>query len=141
MATQSWPAQGTTLGVDETDSGTYTLINLVSSINSAGGGEVGERDTTVLTSTVRTNAPTIPDNREVTFELLADPTDAVHVFVRGLKDTPAIKNWQATFNTTATNKVTFPGWVKQYDGVNAEDVDSSLGASITVRVAGAVTWS
>lgn len=141
MPTQSWPAQGTTLGVDETGSGTYTLINLVSSITGAGGGEVGERDTSVLTSTVRTNAPTIPDNGEVTFELLDDPTDAVHQAVRGYKDSPVIKNWQVTFNTTASNKVTFPGWVKGYDGVSAEDVDSSLTASVTVRVAGAVTWS
>lgn len=141
MATQSWPAQGTTIAVDETGGGTYTLINLVSSISSAGGGEVGERDTTVLSSTVRTNAPTIPDNGEVTFELLFDPTDTVHEAIRGYKDSPAVKNWQVTFNTTSSSKVTFAAWVKQFDGANAEDVDSSVTASLTLRVTGAVTWS
>lgn len=141
MSTQAWPAQGTTIGIDETGTGTFTLINEVLSIGHAGGGEVGERDTTVLVSTVRTNAPTIPDNGECTFSLNLDPTDAVHKFVRNLKDAPAIKNWQVVFSTGATvSSATFPGWVKDFDGPNAEDVDSNLTADVTVRVAGAVTW-
>jgi hypothetical protein len=155
MAAQAWPAQGSTIGIDEAypPGGTYTLIGEVLSLGKVGGGEVGERDTTVLVSTVKTNAPTIPDNGEVSISLNFDPTDAVHKFLRGLKDTPPstpgsqFNNFQVTFNdpagspTPTHDKATFAAWVKTFDGVNAEDTDSNLTADVTLRVTGAVTWT
>lgn len=140
MPTQAWPAQGTILSYSTTGT-TYTALGEVLSINHAGGGEVGERDTTFLGSTVRTNAPTIPDNGEMTFSLNIDPTDAGHQAIRGYKDSPAIIYWKVTFNTTSGNTASFQGWVKDFDGVNAEDVDSNITADVTVRVTGAVTWT
>lgn len=145
MPTTVWPAQGTTFSVDESGvntNGTYTLINNITSLSNIGGGEVGERDTTVLTSTVKTNAPTIPDNQECTLELDIDPTDAVHRFIRDLKDTPVLYcNWKAVMNTgNANSTVVFSAWVKTFDGYNAEDVDSNIVATVTLRKTGAVTW-
>ena len=143
MAAQSWPAQGATFSIDEIvpPSGTYTLIGEIISMSHVGGGEVGERDTTVLANTVRTNAPTIPDNGEMSYSVNHDPTDAVHQFVRDLKDVPSIHNFKATLNTTGTTStIVFSAWVKDWDGVNLDDVDASLTADITLRVTGGVTW-
>lgn len=135
MAAQAWPAQGASL------TAASTSIGQILSISHAGGGEVGERDTTVLSNTVRTNAPTIPDNGEMTFEFNYDPTDTGHQTLRGYKDTPAVVTWVVTFNSTPSHTASFSGWVKDFDGPNAEDVDSNLTASVTVRVTGAVTWA
>lgn len=150
MSAQAWPAQGTTFAIDEAypPSGTYTLIGQVLSIGGAGGGSVGERNTTILTSTVHSSAPTIPDNGEVKISTNHDPTDSAHKFVRGLKDAPPgptedqFNNFKVVFNDSASTNdyVTFPGWVKDWEGVNAEGVDENLAADITIRVSGAVTW-
>lgn len=139
MATKSWPAQGTIVAVDETGTGTYSTVGLCTSFSHAGGGSVGERDTTVLTSTVRTSAPTIPDNGEFSFSMLYDPTDAVHVALRGMKDTPVVGGMKVTFNDTGNTTVTAAAWVKEFDGVNGDDVDASLTVDVTMRVTGAVT--
>lgn len=142
MATQAWPALGTTLGVIISGD-TYSNVGEILSISNAGGGEVGERDTTNLASTVHTNAPTIPDNGEVSFELNLDPTDTVHQQIRTWKDSPpsTIPTWQVTYACTGTHTSTFAAWVKTFDGANAEGVDDNLTASITLRVTGAVTNS
>lgn len=138
----SWPANGTILAIDESSnaSGTYTTIGGVTSISHAGGGEVGERDTTVLSSPAKTTAPSIPDPGEMSFDLLYDPTDTVHQFIMDMKDTPVIRNFKVTYNTTGTNSYdVFGGFVKNFDGVNADDIDGSLMASVTVRVTGSIT--
>lgn len=140
-----WPAQGTTLGIDESGTnanGTYTLLNNLTSITGLGGGEVGKRDTTVLTSTVKTSAPTIPDPQDVSIELPFDPTDNAHKFVRNLKDTPLLYcNWKATMNTGAsTSTVVFSAWVKGFEGYNVEGVDENLTSTITLQQTGAPTW-
>jgi hypothetical protein len=145
MATTVWGAQGTTFSVDESGvnaNGTFTVFNNITSLANIGGGEVGERDTTVLASTVKTNAPTIPDNQEATVEFYPDPTDAVHRFVRDLKDTPVgFCNWKTVLSTgNANSSCTFSAWVKTFDGYNFDDVDADVTATLTLRKTGAVTW-
>ena len=145
MAAVAWPALGTTISIDENSppTGTYTLIGQVKSIKGAGGGEVGERDATTLASTVKVPLPTIPDNGEVTFELNADPTDAVHQYLQAQKESPpasGFKNFKVTFATTGTTSTkVFPGFVKSLDGLDADGPDDNLSASVTIRVSGAVT--
>ena len=141
MATQAWPALGTTISY--TTGGTTTPIGEVLSVTGAGGGEVGERDTTNLGSTVHTAAPTIPDNGEVTFEINYDPTDTGHQQLRTWKDTPpaTLPTWTVTFATSPAHTAGFTGFVKGFDGANSEGVDENLAASITVRVTGAVTYT
>lgn len=144
MAAQAWPALGTTIAVDETGGGTYTLIGQVKSIKGAGGGEVGERDITVLSSTVKATAPTIPDNGECSFDFNADPTDSAHQFLQSEKETPpaaGARNWKVSFPTTPTSTRIFPGFVKTVDGLNADGVDDNLTGSVTIRVNGHVTSS
>lgn len=142
MATTSWPAQGTIVGIAETNTSTYAVINLITNFGHAGGGTMGKRDTTVLTSTVHTSAPTIPDNGEFTISLLFDPTDAVHIFVRGLKDTAytaGFNNIKVTYNDVVPSTDVFAAWVIDFDGINGDDVDASLTADVTFQVTGAVT--
>ncbi len=147
----AWPALGTTISIDEAypPGGTYTLIGQVLSINGAGGGEVGERDTTTLASTVKTNFPTIPDNGTCEVETNYDPTDAAHKFLALLKDSPptgsaqsysGFNNFKVVFasGTTASSKV-FPGWVKTMDGAEAGGPEENLKVTWGIRVSGANT--
>lgn len=142
MATQAWPALGTTFAYS-TDGTVYTTVGEVLSVGGAGGGEVGERDTTTLASTVKTNMPTIPDNGEVTIELNWDPADTGHQQLRTWKNTPpaTLPYFKVTFATTASNTAVFNGWVKSIDGTNAEGTDENLTATVTLRVSGAVTYT
>ena len=145
MAAVAWPAIGTTIAVDTNSppTGAYTLIGQVKSIKGAGGGEVGERETTTLSSTVKTFAPTIPDNGECSFELNLDPTDVTHQFLQTKKETPPASgfyNWKVAFAVTGTTSTkVFPGFVKTIDGADADGPDDNLSATVTVRVTGAVT--
>ena len=148
---QAWPALGTTIGIDEgyPPSNTFTAVGEVVSISGAGGGEVGERDTTILTSTVKSFQPTIPENGECSVEVNYDPTDSVHQFLWALKDSPpngtnqewlGYNNFKVAFSTGNTNSSKiFPGFVKTIDGANADGPDENLTASISLRISGAVT--
>lgn len=150
---QAWPALGTVLAIDEAypPGNTYTTIGQVTSITGIGGGEVGERDTTTLASSVKTFAPTIPDNQECSFDLNYDPTDNAHKFIWQLKDLPPTgagasftfyNNFKVSFATGNTNSSkVFPGFVKTIDGANAEGPDENLTASVSIRITGAVTSS
>ena len=106
---QAWPALGTTIAIDEAypPAATYTLISEVLKIGNAGGGEVGKRDTTYLSSTSKTYAPTIPDPGDMAIAVNFDPTDTVHKFMRNLQQTPPAipyvsNNFKITFNTGST---------------------------------------
>jgi hypothetical protein len=147
MATQAWPAQGVTIGINETpgntNAGSFSLINEVISIENAGGGTVAAADTTWLSSLVKTYRGTIPDNAEVSMSLNFDPTDTVHKFVRNLKDTPSNgpNFFLVTFNTGNTNSsAMFNGIVTEFSGPTAGGVEENLTADVTVKITGAVTW-
>jgi hypothetical protein len=145
---QAWPALGTTIAIDEAypPSGTYSLIGEVIKIGNAGGGEVGKRDTTNLSSTIKTYAPTIPDPGDLSITLNFDPTDSVHKFVRNLQGTPPTppyvsNNFKITFNTGSTTSTSVvAGFVSGLDGPTADDVDGNLTADITIKMLGATTW-
>ncbi len=148
MAAQAWPALGTTIAIDEAypPSATYTLIGEVIKIGNAGGGEVGSRDTTYLSSTIKTYAPTIPDPGEMSISTNFDPTDSVHKFLRNLQGTPPAppyvsNNFKITFNTgSTTSSAVVAGFVKTLDGPTADDVDGNLTADFTIKLLGATTW-
>lgn len=153
MSTIAWPALGTTVGIDEAypAGGTYTLIGQVLSISGAGGGEVGKRDTTNLSSTAKSYFPTIPDNGELSLELNIDPTDTVHQFLIALKNTPptgsaqsytGFNNFKVTFATAATTTSDVcAGFVTGIDGLNAGGTDENLTATITIQRTGASTFT
>src|SRR5215831_15862071 len=107
----AWPAHGTTIAYSPTGS-TFTPVGQVVSIGNAGGGEVGERDTTVLSSVAHTNAPSIPDGGEVTFSINLDPTDPGHIQIFNWKSTPpaTIPMWEVAFASTPPCSVQFAAW-------------------------------
>jgi hypothetical protein len=145
MATQAWPAQGVTVGVDMVSGATnaYSLINELVSAENLGGGTVAQAKTTWLSSLVHTYRGTIPDNAEVAMSLNYDPTDTVHKFLRNAKDTPSNGPWsfQVTFNTGNTNSTAvFLANVSEFSGPTAGDVEENLTADVTVKITGAVTW-
>lgn len=142
MPTTAWPALGTTLSYSIDAGVTWVSIGQVTTLSKVGGSEIGERDTTNLASTAKTNAPTIPDHGEATFELNYDPTDVAHIQLMSWSGSPGtIPMWKAAYATSPVKSATFSGWVKTLDGVNAGGVDDNLAASVTIRVTGAVTWS
>lgn len=146
MPAQAWPSQGVTIGVDQVSgaSNSYSLINEVVSIENAGGGTVTQAKTTWLSSLVHTYRGTIPDNAEVSISLNYDPTDAVHKFLRNLKDTPSNgpNNFQVIFNTGNTNSsAVFVANVAEFSGPTAGDVEENLAAELTLKITGAVTWT
>lgn len=140
MAAIAQPAAGTTIAYS-TDGSVYTILGQVLSIGHAGGGEVGSRDTTTLTSAVKTKAPTIPDNGEVTFTLNFDPTDTGHQQLMTWKNSPptTIPFWKVTFAVTGTHTVVFNGFVSNFDGANAGSFEDNLAADVTITVTGGVT--
>lgn len=143
MPTQAWPAQGTTLAIDENNNNVLTLINELINLDNAGGGTVTQARTTWLSSSVHTYRPTIPDNAEVSFDLNWDPTDVAHKFIRNLKDVPNQlgNRFTATFNTTgSTSTAVFVASVSEFAGPTAGDVEENLTATVTVKISGAVTW-
>ena len=141
-----WPAQGTTIAVDEVSGATnaYTLINSVVSIGSAGGSTITQARTSSLASLVHTYRGTIPDPAEVTFSCNFDPTDAAHKFIRNLADNPqnGPNSYLVSFNTTNTNSdVVFSGNVSELNGLNADDVEANLMADFSIKRSGANTWN
>jgi hypothetical protein len=141
-----WPAQGTTIGVDEISgaSNSFSLVNNVTSITGIGGGTVTQALTSALASTVHTFRATIKKPGEVACDLWFDPTDAVHKFVRNLADSPSNgpNTWLATMNTGNTNSTCqFVGsGVSDWTGYNVEDVEDNLAASFSVQQTGLPTW-
>lgn len=132
-------AQGTTLAYS-TDAGvTWIQLGEVSSISGGGGGEVGKRETTVLTSTIRTYRPTITDPGELKVSLNFDPADSGHQQLRTWLFTPLSTDpsFQVTFATSPAFTATFTGFVVSVDGPNAEDVDDNLTADVTIQITSA----
>ena len=142
MPAIAWPALGTTIGIDKTNSGTFSLIGNVTTFSNAGGGTMGQRETTFLGSAAHTFAPTIPDNGEFTFSVWFDPTDTTPNFVRGLKDANAlgVNAVKVTYNDGVTPSTdVMQAFTTNFDGINGDGVDENLTADITMKVTGAVT--
>lgn len=138
--TTAWPALGTTVAYS-LDGTAYTDIGQVTSVSNAGGGTVGKRDTTSLSSTGKSYAPTIPDPGELEFEINFDPSDAAHVQLRSWRDAPptTLPWWKVTYATGTPNTDVFRGFVSNFDGANAGGVDENLTATVTVQVIGTPT--
>lgn len=142
MAALAWPAQGTTFAIAEVaNNNTFSLINQIVSISNIGGETVTQAKTTNLSSLVHTYRGTIPDPSEIQFSLNWDPTDAVHLFIRDLADTPANgpNQWKATYNVTNGSSDVFSGNVAEFNGPTADDVEANLTAEFTVKRSGAAT--
>lgn len=144
MAAIAQPAIGTTLSYSIDGGTTYVVVGEVLSISGVGGGEMGKRDTTVLSSSLHTAAPTIATVGPVEFTINFDPTDTAHPVLRDWSIAPASADpkWKVVFNITATPHICiFSGFVESFSGVNAEDVDSNLEADVSIYVNTVPVWS
>lgn len=126
-------AQGCTISVDKTGSGTYTKLAQIESFDGPSN-TVGSVETTNLDSTRRTYRPGLPDGGEISFDLQFDPADTSHIYLRGLADAPATKSWQVSYPTaTHATLDTFSGHLTEYkpSGGGSEDL---LMASVTIKI-------
>jgi len=146
MATTVWPAQGTTLSVDEIsgNTNTFSLINNFTSLEGLGGGTVAQAKTSSLASLVHTYQGTIKDPAEVSGDIWYDPTDAVHKFCRNWNDTPSNGPYtmQNILNTGNTNSsATWLANISEFPGPSAGDVEENLTGTFTFKITGATTWT
>lgn len=133
MAAQSWSTLGTTVSVDQTGAGTFTIVGQVKSVKGVGSGEISKRDVTTLSSTLKIGLPTLQEPGDFSFELNADPTDTVHQFLQSDKDSPPAdgdRAWKVTF--TDGTVYACSGWVSGLDGIDADGPDDSLTRTVTV---------
>ena len=152
MPTTVWPAQGTTLSIDEIlgNSNTFTLINNFTALDDLFGGTMSPAKTTVLGSiNSHTYRGTIRDAAEISGDLWYDPTDAVHIFIRNWNNYPqnGAYTMQAIFNTSgnfnaalgATATALVCGCTTFQ--ITAGDVEENLTASVSFKVSGDTTWN
>jgi hypothetical protein len=140
-----WPAQGTTLSVDETsgNSNTFSLISNITSLENVGGGTVAQALTTALAGLVHTFRGTLKKPAEIALDMWYDPTDAVHRFLRDWDENPTNGPYtvQGAFNTgNANSTATALSNISGFDGPTASDVEANLTASATIQLTGYTTW-
>lgn len=98
--------------------------------------QVGTAETSVLTSTVRTYRPTIPDSGELTMTIYYDETNATHTALTALMTTPAVGSWKLIF--VDTHSYAFSGILTQFK-TTGMTIDDNLSAEITIKLTGAIT--
>jgi hypothetical protein len=137
MPTEIYIANGTTIGVDKTGSGTYVTLANVESFDGPSN-TVGSVETTNLSSGRKTYRPGLPDSGEISFDIQFDPADADHTYLRGLLDSPAVKSWQLSYPTLPKATLdTFDGFLTEFHP-SGDDAEGILTASITIKLTGAI---
>lgn len=144
--TTVWPAQGTTLSIDEIsgNSNTFTLINNFTDLDGLFGGTMAPAKTTVLaTINSHTYRGTIRDPSEISGNLWYDPTDPVHKFIRNWNNYPSngAFTMQAIFNTgnaTSTGTALVAGCTEFTP--SAPDVEANLVAAVSFKITGDTAW-
>jgi hypothetical protein len=131
------PASGTMLSVDKLGTGvTWVEVGQIESIEGPSN-SVGSIEKTNLSSLRKEYRPGLPDGGEVSLDVQFDPTDAEHVYLRGLADTPVVKSWRVTYPCTPAVKDTFDGFVTAFNPSAAGDEDNLM-ASVTIKVTGEI---
>lgn len=118
--------------------GSFVAIGLIVSIDGPGR-EVGTRDTTVLTSSVETCAPTIVHNGEVSGKLLWDPKSTDQLPLETAIGTPSLDSWKITLADNAATTGSFSGVLTGFAPTGIE-VESNLESTFKIKVSGAITW-
>ena len=133
------PARGTVLQIGSPYSApSYSSIAQIVSLDGPSR-EIGTRETTILTSTSKTYAPTIFDGGEVTGKLLYDPTGSTHSTLETIMaGSGSLLKWKVIFNDSASTSKTFDGIFTQFQPTGIE-VEANLEADFTIKVSGAIT--
>ena len=140
------PARGTVLSQGTLSGSTwsYTAVALITKL-SGPKQKVGTRETTILTSTSKTIAATIPDLTDgVSGTLLLDPQSTTHLALQTLVNSPPLApiNWTIVFNdaTNGPTTATFAGVLTEFS-VGDIEVEGNLEADFTIAISGLITWT
>jgi hypothetical protein len=127
--------KGTLLKVDI--SSTLTTIPQVVSVTPPSL-EMGNVETTHLTSTARENKATIPDPGEVSFSLEWDPANTVHQQLWTYFQAGTTVNWTITMSDAGNCVIDFDGHIQNF-GVDELSVDSVAVIPVTIKLSGMPT--
>lgn len=133
-------SQGTVISVGTTDSpSAYHAIGSITTF-SGPGGSASVIDVTTLASTAKQKMMGLPDEGQITLEVLFDPTDTNgQVALRTARAARTLQYFKIAFYDSPTHTAKFTGYVLGFQ-INGS-VDNAVKCSITVEIDGAVTWA
>lgn len=97
-------------------------------------------ETTLLSSTVKTFVPSIPDPGGVTFTVRNVPTDTTLSALRGLANAPQVVAWQIKYPDSTTGSGTtedFSGYINSF-AAKGFAIGESLTADISIKISGLI---
>lgn len=107
------PGANSTLSWATTSGGTYAAVGLAVEIGGPAP-TVEKIDTTILTSTVKTSRPSIPDQGEITLKAWYDPADAGHVEMLTALNTGVVLFWKLTYGDIQGTVDAFTAYVSAF---------------------------
>lgn len=129
-----------TVGTATATSATYTAVANVRAISSAFDGSASEIDVTNLASTGKEFRLGLVDNGGARMDIHLDNADAGQVAVRSAQVASTQKAFKLILPSGTTPTASFNGFVKSFP-VTGVGVDGVVGASIDIKITGAVTWA
>ena len=138
--------EGTLLAVDI--AGSTTFVTVAQRVTITGPKmEVASIETSNLDSIVKTFRPSaVPDPGTIDMECYFDPDDTTHQAIRALMGLPlatastALPNWRLTLTDGTPVTATFKGFPTSFE-LNGMEIEGNLGANISVKISGAITWA
>lgn len=117
----------------------YTVLAQVVSLDGPSR-EVGTRETSILTSTTKTFAPTLLDNGEVSGKLLYDPKSDSHVTLDALIASQLVTGepWKLTFADASATTYGFLGVFTKFAPTGIE-IEANLEADFAIKISGPIT--
>lgn len=131
-----------TLAVDEDDAGAgaYATVGQVMDINGP------NSDSETVDTTTRDNTDMYrsflggwKDGGELTFDVVFDPALSSHVTLMTLHVSQLEVPWKLTWPSGTSKMATFRGTVKTLSA--SAPLEDKLSMSVTVKIAGAITWA
>lgn len=132
-------SQGVTLAISVGESPTsFSTIANVTDF-SGPGGQASVIDITNLASTAREKRMGLPDEGQLTFNVLLDPDAATHQSLRDARKNRTKCEFRVTLTDGTPTTLTFFGYVLGFTVGGA--VDDVVKAAITIEIDGTVTWA
>lgn len=103
------------------------------------GGSASEIDVTSLDSTAREFLMGLKDEGQFTFGCNLVPGDTAQSGLRDDRDNRTLRNFKIVLTDASNTTLTFSAYVMTFSISGA--VDDKIGASVTLRISGAVTWA
>lgn len=135
MTSTAIPAQGITIA--RMGASAYETIPNVVSFQGPGG-QAPVIDITTMASSAKEKLMGLPDEGQLSLNILYNPDDTVHVALRADRASRARKQFKITFTDTAPAMAwTFYGYVTQFNVKGG--VNQAVEASVTIEIDGVIT--